>query len=92
MSATPIPRELARLAAGREVEGVLQRIGAHSFDLVAVDADGEWARAVFPSREAAAAAAAALGIPTHDGWPDDLARRVSDRDVWASTGGRRRAL
>jgi hypothetical protein len=82
----------AFVAARRDVEAVVQRIGAGTFDLILIDGEGSWDRWVLPSAEAAIAAAAALGVPAHDGWSDDLARRLNRRDEWNTPGGRRRAL
>jgi hypothetical protein len=74
------------------VEAVVQRIGADTFDLVLVDVAGNWDRWVVASAEAARAVAEAVGVTAHDGWPDDLAKRMNRRDHWNAPGGQRRAL
>jgi hypothetical protein len=88
-----VPKDArAFVAARRDVEAVVQRIGAGTFDLILVDGDGNWDRWVLPSDEAAASVAEALGVPAHQGWTDELARRMNRRDHWNSPGGQRRAL
>jgi hypothetical protein len=82
----------AFVASHRGVEAVVQRIGADTFDLILVDADGNWDRWVMPSAEDATAAAEVLGVAAHDGWTEDLARRMNRRDHWNMPGGRKRAL
>lgn len=91
--ATRIPRELSEFAKYHvDVEAVLQRIGRNMFDVVAVDPDGNWVRAVFPSKEDAEAAADRLGMRTHDGWNERMSARMNRRDHWGEPGGQRRAL
>jgi hypothetical protein len=93
VSSAAVPKEAQAFVAGRrDVEAVVQRIGAATFDLILVDAEGNWDRWVFESADAATAAAEALGAPAHDGWTDELARRMNRRDHWNTPGGRRRAL
>ena len=90
-----IPSELRRFVQLRpDVEAVLQRCGADTFDLVLIDLDGNWTRSVFPSREVAEAVASDLEIPLHMGWEEDerMARRMNKRDHWNEPGGQRRAL
>lgn len=85
--------ELRRFAAERTgVEAVVQRCGRETFDLVLVDADGNWTRWVFESKEAAEAAADDLGVSVSEGWSEDLAKRMNRRDHWNAPGGQRRAL
>jgi hypothetical protein len=74
-----------------DVEAVVQRIGRETWDLVVIDPEGLWTRAVFPSREEALAAARDLGVPVHEGWTDRMAQRMSRRDHWGVPGGQRRA-
>lgn len=87
------PAELRRFASLRpDVLAVVQRCGRDTFDLVLIDADGEWTRWVFPSQEQAEAVALDLGVPLHHGWDDErLARRMARSDPWNGPG-RRRAL
>jgi L-rhamnose mutarotase len=75
-----------------DVEAVLQRCGLRTYDLVFIDGDGNWTRWVFPSDEAAAAAADMLGVPLHRGWDERMSRRMNKRDHWNEPGGQRRAL
>ena len=88
-----IPSELRRFVQLREdVEGVLQRCGRATFDLVLVDLQGNWTRWVFTSLEHARAAAADLQIPLHEGWDERMSQRLNRRDHWNEPGGQRRAL
>jgi hypothetical protein len=76
-----------------EVEGVLQRCGRGTFDLVLVDVDGSWTRDVVASADEARAVAADLGVRLHPGWDDPrLVRRIDRHDEWVGNGGTRRAL
>jgi hypothetical protein len=87
------PTELRTFATYHQgVEAVLQRCGLDTFDLLLIDADGNWTRGVFPSKEVAEAAAAGLDVPVHDGWDARMARRMNNRDHWNQPGGQRRAL
>ena len=88
-----IPGELRIFATLRpDVEAVVQRCGAGTFDLVLIDLDGNWTREVFASQEEAEAVAGELGVPLHHGWDDDrLTRRMGMNDPWNEPGGRRRA-
>lgn len=74
------------------VEAVLQKCGLDTFDLLLVDADGNWTREVFSLKEAAEAVASDLGVPLHDGWDDRMSRRMNKRDHWNEPGGQRRGL
>ena len=89
-----IPASFDRFARkARDVEAVLQRIGAGTFDLVLVDADGNWERAVLPTEDSARSFCLGLQIPIHEGWDDpDLARRINSLDAWATPGAKRRAI
>ena len=89
-----IPPDVRRFAQeGRDIAGVIQRIGVDTFDLLLIDAEGNWTRMVTTSKEAAESAAMELGIEPHDGWDDDeLAKRMNKRDHWNTPGGQRRAL
>lgn len=95
MARARTPSELRRFVQLRpDVEAVVQRCGANTFDLVLIDLGGNWTRWVFPSREVAEAVAADLEIPLHDGWEEDerMSRRLNRRDHWNEPGGQRRAL
>ena len=59
-------REFARLRA--DVEAVIQRCGLNTWDCVLTDPDGNWTRAVFPSKEIAEEICRDLGVPSHEGW------------------------
>jgi hypothetical protein len=86
-------RELRDFVASHQgVEALVQRVGRDTFDLIVVDADGNWTRVVFDARDDAAAAATDLGLELHDGWTADLAKRMNRRDHWNRPGGHRRAL
>jgi len=89
-----IPRTFTDFAKTRQgVEAVLQRLGAGVWDLVLIDAKGNWTRAVLRSEDEAKAACAELGVPIHDGWDDPaLARKVDSLDAWGTLGAQRRAL
>jgi hypothetical protein len=89
-----VPAEVRKFAILRpDVEAVLQRCGIDTFDLVLIDLDGNWTRWVFPSQEAAEAAARELEMPLHHGWDDDrMAKRMNKRDHWNVPGGQKRAL
>lgn len=81
----------ARTAEG--VEAVLQRVGAGTFDLILVDAAGNWERAILPTEEEARRFCLGLDIRLHDGWDDPaLAQRVNSLDSWATPGAKRRAI
>ncbi len=88
------PRELRDFAKlRRDVEGVVQRCGRETFDLLLIDVEGNWTRAVVASEEEAQAMARDLGVRLHMGWDDPrLARRMNRRDHWGEPGGQRRAL
>lgn len=84
-------RQFAML--GEDVEAVVQRSGLNTWDCVLIDVDGNWTRAVFPSREVAEAACADLEVPLHDGWDEPrMAQRMNRRDHWGAPGGQKRAL
>lgn len=75
-----------------DVEAVLQRCGLRTYDLVFIDGEGNWTRSIFPSEEAAQAAAEVLDVPVHKGWNDRMTKRMNKRDHWNEPGGQRRAL
>jgi hypothetical protein len=84
-------REFVKLRP--QVEGVVQPVGLRTWDLLLIDAAGNWVRDEFPSRDAALEVGARLGIRTHDGWGDDrIGRRMTRRDHWSTPDGQRRAL
>jgi hypothetical protein len=89
-----IPEDVRRFTTGRSgVDGVVQRIGEGTWDLLLIDADGDWTRMVTTSKESAEAAAKVLGATVHDGWDsDDLAHRMNRHDDWSPAGGRHRAV
>ncbi len=87
------PVELREFVKLREdVEAVFQRCGRDTYDLLLIDAKGNWTRWVFPSEEGARAAAEDLAVPLHEGWDDRMAKRMNRRDHWNEPGGQRRAL
>lgn len=84
-------REFAQIRP--DVEAVIQRCGRNTWDCVLVDVEGNWVRAVFPSREVAEAVCRDLEIPYHDGWNEPrMVKRMNRRDHWGDPGGQRRAL
>ena len=92
MAPAVVPKDLRRFLAGRTgVEAVLQRAGHLTYDVVFVDATGEWAHWVVESPEAARALAAAASVTLHESWSEELARRMSEHDPWTDPRGLRRA-
>ena len=89
-----IPDDVRRFAKEHSgIDGVVQRIGLDTWDLLLIDADGSWTRMVTTTKEAAEGAAKELGAEVHDGWDaDELAKRMNRRDDWSSPGGQRRAV
>ena len=84
-------REFVKL--NPEVEAVLQHVGLLTWDLVLIDAGGNWIREEFGSEETAETCARHLGIRVSRGWEDPrMARRMNKRDHWNRPGGRRRAV
>jgi hypothetical protein len=84
-------REFAKLR--QDVEAVIQRCGLNTFDCVLIDVDGNWTRAVFPSKEVAEEACRDLEIRVHESWDEPrMAQRMNRRDHWGDPGGQRRAL
>jgi hypothetical protein len=92
--AVKVPVDFQRFAMLHDdVEAVIQRCGLNTFDCVLIDVDGNWTRAVFPSKEVAEEACRTLDIRLHDGWDDPrIAQRMNRRDHWGEPGGQRRAL
>jgi len=88
------PGELRRFVQLHDdVEAIVQRCGLDTYDLLVVDARGDWTRWVFPGEDLARAAAEDLGVPLHDGWDDErLALRFTRSDPWNTAAGKRRAL
>ena len=80
------PARLRRFAMLHpQVEGVLQRCGRETVDLLLVDVDGDWRRAVVASEEDARLMGRDLGVRLHEGWNDPrLARRMDARDHWTA--------
>lgn len=75
------------------MDAIVQRIGRDTWDLVLVDQQGSWQRAVLSSKEACEAIAKELGVQPHDGWDDEsIAKRMNRRDHWNEPGGQKRAL
>jgi hypothetical protein len=88
-----VPTELRTFKLQRpDVEAVLQRCGLNTFDLLLIDAGGNWTRWVFTSEKSAEAVAGALELPLHRRWDDRIVRRMNNRDHWNEAGGQRRAL
>jgi hypothetical protein len=88
-----VPSDLRRFTMLRsDVEAVLQRCGRQTYDLLLIDAGGNWTRWVFTSEEAARTVAGSLEVPLHEGWDDRMAKRMNRRDHWNEPGGQRRAL
>jgi hypothetical protein len=84
-------REFAQLRP--DVEAVIQRCGRNTVDCLLIDVEGNWVRAVFPSKEVAEAVCRDLEIRYHDGWSDPrMVQRMNRRDHWGDPGGQRRAL
>jgi hypothetical protein len=94
MAVTTPPGDFRRFAILRnDVEAVIQRCGKNTVDCLLIDVEGNWTRAVFPSREVAEEICRKLEIPYHDGWSDPrMAQRMNRRDHWGEPGGQRRAL
>lgn len=88
------PSALRRFVMLRpDVEAVLQYVGLRTWDLLLIDAKGNWVRDEFSSEEHAEAVCRDLGIRMHRGWDDPrMARRMNKRDHWNEPGGQRRAL
>jgi hypothetical protein len=89
-----IPDDVRRFATGRGgIDGVVQRIGLDTWDLLLIDAGGDWTRVVTTTKESAEAIAKELGATVHDGWDaDELAKRMNRHDDWAAPGSRHRAV
>jgi hypothetical protein len=94
MPSVSIPSRLREFVKLRpQVEGVVQAVGLRTWDLLLIDAEGNWVRGEFPSREVAHEVAERLGIRSHDGWDDPrMGRRMHRRDHWSTPDGQRRAL
>lgn len=58
-------------------EGVAQRIGARSAQLILVAPSGEWLREVLGSLDEAHQLCERLGVAHHDQWPDELRRKMA---------------
>ena len=77
----------------REVEGLVQRVGLRTWDLLLIDVDGIWIREEVRSEADAEAVCSDLGIRLARGWEDRrLVRRMSRADPWTDPKGQRRAL
>lgn len=70
---------------------MVQRIGRNTWDCVLVDVDGNWTRAVFPSKEVALAVCSDLQIRVTEGWDARMQQRMNRRDHWGDPGGQQRA-
>ena len=87
------PLELRRFVQlHEEPEGVINRIGRGTWDLVVVDVNGNWERAVFATDAETETACRELGIPANRGWDARLSRRMNALDAWATPGAKHRAL
>jgi hypothetical protein len=83
-------RDFTKLHPG--AEGILQRVGAATWDLLVIAVDGTWERAVFPDEASAEAACRELDLRVQRGWEDPrLGRRMNGRDQWNTADGQRRA-
>lgn len=92
MSATSAPPDFRRFAQmGTGVEAVVQRCGRNTWDCVLVDVEGNWTRAVVPSKEVALAICADLQVRTTEGWDPRMSQRMNRRDHWGEPGGQKRA-
>ncbi|MFM8999515.1 MAG: hypothetical protein ACKOKE_05570 [Actinomycetota bacterium] len=90
MRAPSALHDFAKVRPG--TEGVLQRVGRGTWDLVLIAPDGTWVREVVATPEDAAAICAALGLRLTEGWDDPrLGRRMNARDHWSTPDGQRRA-
>ena len=89
-----IPSRFRRFAIeGTDVEAVVQRVGLRTWDCLLVDVEGRWERAIFSTKEEAAAACSELGMRIHDGWDDPrIVQRMNRMDHWADPGGQPRAV
>ncbi|MDP9340749.1 MAG: hypothetical protein M3Q23_01300 [Actinomycetota bacterium] len=89
-----VPADLRRFAAEHEgIDAVIQRIGRGTWDLLLIDGEGNWTRAVYLTKEQCQEVAEQLGVTVHDGWDDEsIAKRMNRRDHWNEPGGQRRAL
>ena len=88
--ASNVLRDFAKMHPG--AEGVLQRVGRGTWDLVIVAVDGTWVRDVVATPEEAASACEELGLRLHRDWDDPrLSRRMNGRDHWSTPDGQRRA-
>jgi hypothetical protein len=94
VTAPKVPAELRRFASEHQgVDAVIQRIGLDTWDLLLIDAEGNWTRAVYLTRDECEEAADQLDVTVHEGWDDEsLAKRMNRRDHWNEPGGQRRAL
>ncbi len=82
-------RRFAQLRSG--VEAVIQRCGTNTWDCVLVDVEGNWTRAVFPSKETAQDVCRKIEVPINEGWNPRMQQRMNRRDHWGDPGGQRRA-
>ena len=77
----------------QDVEAVIQRCGRGTWDCILIDVEGNWTRAVFPSKEYAEDACRDLEVPFREGWEESrMPRRMNRRDHWGEPGGQRRAI
>jgi hypothetical protein len=75
-----------------QVEGIVQRCGRETFDVVLIDLRGAWDRAVAGSEDEARAIGRDLGIRLNEDWDPRLTRRMNAGDAWSDPEGCRRAL
>jgi hypothetical protein len=92
--AVKVPADFRRFAMlHQDVEAVIQRCGLNTVDCVLIDVDGNWTRAVFPSKEVAEEACRELEVRVPEGWEEPrMAQRMNRRDHWGEPGGQSRAL
>ncbi|HYH28633.1 MAG TPA: hypothetical protein VEA19_07660 [Actinomycetota bacterium] len=82
-------RKFALLRSG--VEAVIQRVGRNTWDAILIDTEGNWTRAVFPSKTVAQEACRKLEVPINEGWDPRMQQRMNRRDHWGDPGGQKRA-
>jgi hypothetical protein len=60
-----------------EVEASIMRLGLNSTQVILVAAGGEWLRFVVHSQQEAQRMCTRLKVPTHEGMPEELRRRMA---------------
>jgi hypothetical protein len=91
--AIKVPSDFRRFAMlNQDAEAVIQRCGLDAWDCLLIAVNGDWTRAVFPSKEVCEEVCRDLGVSSHDGWDARMTQRMNRRDHWGEPGGQRRAL